>query len=142
MSANLSLEVILAVHVKQATEAGYLVIANSLLRNKLENKNARSTTTQQPSHCKENNEKIAKKLATCPYNARHRIPKEELNSHLENCENKIPLDVSCGATSLNMGIKEVTGRQSPPSQEDWEADADKSPAPLFVFGKSYSEQKK
>ncbi|XP_070791097.1 gametocyte-specific factor 1-like [Pituophis catenifer annectens] len=92
--------------------------------------------------CKENNEKIAKKLATCPYNARHRIPKEEFNFHLENCENKIALDVSNGASNLNMGIKEVTGAQCPPSQEDWEADADKCPAPLFVFGKSYSEQKK
>ncbi|XP_026529586.1 gametocyte-specific factor 1 [Notechis scutatus] len=85
--------------------------------------------------CKENNGKIARKLATCPYNARHRIPKEEFNSHLENCENKIALDVSNGATNLNMGIKEETGVQCSPSQEDWEADADKCPAPLFVFGK-------
>ncbi|ETE58284.1 Gametocyte-specific factor 1, partial [Ophiophagus hannah] len=71
--------------------------------------------------CKENNEKIARKLATCPYNARHRIPKEEFNSHLENCENKIALDVSNRATNLNMGIKEETGVQCSPSQEDWEA---------------------
>ncbi|KAM6471428.1 gametocyte-specific factor 1-like isoform 2-T3 [Liasis olivaceus] len=92
--------------------------------------------------CKKNNQKIAKELATCPYNARHRIPKQELSLHVENCENRVPLEVFDVATNPNMGIKEMAAAQGPAPQEDWEADADESPAPPFLFGASYSERKK
>ncbi|XP_077185378.1 gametocyte-specific factor 1-like isoform X1 [Paroedura picta] len=89
--------------------------------------------------CRENNKKIAKELVTCPYNARHRVPRQELNFHLTTCESKVSQELE-GASSSHTRPTEVTDFQCPPSQEDWEADAEESPARLFVFGTGYLDE--
>nr|XP_056705482.1 gametocyte-specific factor 1 [Euleptes europaea] len=86
--------------------------------------------------CRENNKKIAKELATCPYNARHRVPRQELSLHIATCENKVSQELEGAASAFTARTREVTAFQSPPSQEDWEADAVEAPAPPFVFGAS------
>ncbi|XP_015276960.1 PREDICTED: gametocyte-specific factor 1-like [Gekko japonicus] len=85
--------------------------------------------------CRENNKKIAKELATCPYNARHRVPRQELNLHIASCESKMAQELEEG--NSHNKTKEITAFQCPPSQENWEADAEEFPARPFVFGKSY-----
>ncbi|XP_070597107.1 gametocyte-specific factor 1-like isoform X2 [Erythrolamprus reginae] len=149
MSANVSLEVILAVHVKQGAQPPSCLPTSLMDPERLiqcpYDKNHQIRASRFPYHlvkCRENNEKIAKRMVTCPYNARHRIPKENFNSHLESCEDKIDLEMFKGAANINMRFKKETGVECPPPQEDWDADADKYPAPVFVFGKSYSAQKK
>ncbi|XP_048343634.1 gametocyte-specific factor 1-like [Sphaerodactylus townsendi] len=90
--------------------------------------------------CRENNKKIAKELATCPYNARHRVPRQELSLHMSSCENKVSQELEGVAYGSTNRAREVIAFQCPPSQEDWEADADESPAPPFVFGTSHLSQ--
>ncbi|XP_061470557.1 gametocyte-specific factor 1-like [Rhineura floridana] len=87
--------------------------------------------------CRKNNQKIAKELVTCPYNARHRVPKQELKFHTATCENKVSPEILEVAANPKNKIKQVIAWQCPLPEEDWEADADKSPAPPFVFGASY-----
>uniref|UniRef100_A0A670IVC8 CHHC U11-48K-type domain-containing protein n=1 Tax=Podarcis muralis TaxID=64176 RepID=A0A670IVC8_PODMU len=94
--------------------------------------------------CRKNNQKIARELATCPYNARHRVPKQELKLHIATCENKVSpevLEVTSSRGDPKNRIKEVTAWQCPPPEEDWEADAAECPAPPFVFGTSYSGER-
>uniref|UniRef100_A0A8D2NHD7 CHHC U11-48K-type domain-containing protein n=1 Tax=Zonotrichia albicollis TaxID=44394 RepID=A0A8D2NHD7_ZONAL len=38
--------------------------------------------------CKESNPEIAKKLATCPFNARHLVPQADLSNHIMKCNDK------------------------------------------------------
>ncbi|XP_054859760.1 gametocyte-specific factor 1-like [Eublepharis macularius] len=84
--------------------------------------------------CRQNNQKIAKELVACPYNARHRVPRQELNMHMSVCENKVSPELEGVRWGTNNRTKEATAWQCPPSQEDWEADADEAPAPPFIFG--------
>ena len=89
--------------------------------------------------CRQNNPKIARQLVTCPYNARHRVPKQEFNLHLEHCENKVAPEVCGAATVQEKESNMAAAFQGPPSKEDWEADAEHSPTP-FVFGSSQNAQ--
>uniref|UniRef100_A0A3B4BH19 CHHC U11-48K-type domain-containing protein n=1 Tax=Periophthalmus magnuspinnatus TaxID=409849 RepID=A0A3B4BH19_9GOBI len=43
--------------------------------------------------CRKNHPKLASELKTCPYNARHLVPKHELNHHTETCEDRITVDI-------------------------------------------------
>uniref|UniRef100_A0A8D2PSV1 Gametocyte specific factor 1 n=1 Tax=Zosterops lateralis melanops TaxID=1220523 RepID=A0A8D2PSV1_ZOSLA len=42
--------------------------------------------------CKESNPEIAKKLATCPFNARHLVPQADLSDHIMKCNDKAFMD--------------------------------------------------
>uniref|UniRef100_A0A3Q1JNY4 CHHC U11-48K-type domain-containing protein n=1 Tax=Anabas testudineus TaxID=64144 RepID=A0A3Q1JNY4_ANATE len=42
--------------------------------------------------CRKNHPKLASELKTCPFNARHLVPKHELTRHTETCEDRISVD--------------------------------------------------
>uniref|UniRef100_A0A3Q2P0I4 CHHC U11-48K-type domain-containing protein n=1 Tax=Fundulus heteroclitus TaxID=8078 RepID=A0A3Q2P0I4_FUNHE len=42
--------------------------------------------------CRKNHPELASRLKTCPFNARHLVPKHELAHHTENCEDRISVD--------------------------------------------------
>lgn len=44
----------------------------------------------------QNHPKLASELKTCPFNARHLIPKHELSHHITNCEDKRSLNAEDG----------------------------------------------
>uniref|UniRef100_A0A673CR85 Gametocyte-specific factor 1-like n=1 Tax=Sphaeramia orbicularis TaxID=375764 RepID=A0A673CR85_9TELE len=42
--------------------------------------------------CRKNHPKLASELKTCPFNARHLVPKHELTLHTETCEDRTSVD--------------------------------------------------
>ncbi|KAG9461595.1 hypothetical protein GDO78_016301 [Eleutherodactylus coqui] len=66
--------------------------------------------------CRENNQHVAKALATCPFNARHRVPKKELDLHMQSCESKCPLE----PLPVVEKAEQVSNWQIPPCEENWE----------------------
>ncbi|KAM5181186.1 protein D7-like [Mantella aurantiaca] len=87
--------------------------------------------------CRENNPAAAKKMATCPFNARHIVPKKELELHMQTCENKCEMAPLPVYSELNHGAsaskaKNVSCWQSPPCEENWEED-DEPRRPTFVL---------
>uniref|UniRef100_A0AAY5EKX7 CHHC U11-48K-type domain-containing protein n=1 Tax=Electrophorus electricus TaxID=8005 RepID=A0AAY5EKX7_ELEEL len=38
--------------------------------------------------CRKNHPKLASELKTCPFNAKHLMPRYELSHHIENCEDR------------------------------------------------------
>ncbi|XP_042652775.1 gametocyte-specific factor 1 isoform X3 [Tyto alba] len=90
-----------------------------------------------PSH-PQNNPQVARTLATCPFNARHRVPQAKLWSHVASCPDKrqpdLPheMDMSLGDRAKQSDVP--TAWQSPPCQEDWEAELeDLEDPPPFIF---------
>ncbi|XP_069826352.1 gametocyte-specific factor 1-like isoform X2 [Dendropsophus ebraccatus] len=82
--------------------------------------------------CRENNKDVAKVLATCPFNARHRVPKKELDLHMQSCESKCPLE----PLPDNAFIREperISSWQSPPSEENWEDEDSSFTSSPFVL---------
>ncbi|XP_048183569.1 gametocyte-specific factor 1 [Corvus hawaiiensis] len=43
--------------------------------------------------CQQNNPQVSRTLATCPFNARHRVPRGHLRSHVTSCPDKLPLEL-------------------------------------------------
>ncbi|XP_074663692.1 LOW QUALITY PROTEIN: gametocyte-specific factor 1 [Strix aluco] len=88
--------------------------------------------------CQRNHPQVARMLATCPFNARHRVPQANLRSHIASCPDKrlsdLPheMDMSLGNRMKQPEIP--TAWQSPPCQEDWEAELeDLEDPPPFIF---------
>lgn len=57
----------------------------------------------------QNHPKLAGELKTCPFNARHLIPKHELSHHITNCEDKRSLsaeDGLCWAVAVSLSFHE------------------------------------
>ncbi|KAK6308283.1 hypothetical protein J4Q44_G00215540 [Coregonus suidteri] len=87
--------------------------------------------------CSKNHPKLASELKTCPFNARHLMPKHELSHHIANCVDRISVNAE------DLGSAEVqTKWQVPVStwtntncDEDWDKEADISSVP-FVWGVS------
>lgn len=48
----------------------------------------------------QNHPKLARELKTCPFNARHLVPKHELAHHTETCEDRVSVDMEEGKTAL------------------------------------------
>lgn len=53
----------------------------------------------------QNHPKLASELKSCPFNARHLVPKQELQAHIETCPDRIVVDseegeVVCGPFPL------------------------------------------
>lgn len=48
----------------------------------------------------QNHPKLARELKTCPFNARHLVPKHELAHHTETCEDRVPVDMEEGKTAF------------------------------------------
>uniref|UniRef100_G3P9J9 CHHC U11-48K-type domain-containing protein n=1 Tax=Gasterosteus aculeatus TaxID=69293 RepID=G3P9J9_GASAC len=58
-------------------------------------KNHQIRTCRFPYHlikCRKNHPKLASELKTCPFNARHLVPKHELMHHTETCVDRISVD--------------------------------------------------
>ncbi|GAA6216624.1 gametocyte-specific factor 1-like [Lates japonicus] len=85
--------------------------------------------------CKKNHPKLASELKTCPFNARHLVPKHELTHHTETCEDRISVYSEDGG-STNGHCKwqvPVSTWVNPNMTEDWDKEADDAAAP-FVWG--------
>uniref|UniRef100_A0A3P9MUI8 CHHC U11-48K-type domain-containing protein n=1 Tax=Poecilia reticulata TaxID=8081 RepID=A0A3P9MUI8_POERE len=50
--------------------------------------------------CRKNHPKLASELKTCPFNARHLVPKHELAHHTETCEDRISVDTENEADNV------------------------------------------
>ncbi|XP_073469739.1 uncharacterized protein [Aquarana catesbeiana] len=79
--------------------------------------------------CAENNKAVAKGLATCPFNARHRVPKKELALHMQTCENKCHLEPLPAFGEINYEADArpkdyVSAWQAPPCEENWEEESE------------------
>ncbi|CAL1606457.1 unnamed protein product [Knipowitschia caucasica] len=85
--------------------------------------------------CRKNHPKLAKELKTCPFNARHLVPKHELNHHTETCEDRISVDsVPDGEGGMSWQVP-VSTWVNPNLSEDWEEEADPYVTP-FVWGEN------
>uniref|UniRef100_A0A3B4BKA5 CHHC U11-48K-type domain-containing protein n=1 Tax=Periophthalmus magnuspinnatus TaxID=409849 RepID=A0A3B4BKA5_9GOBI len=75
--------------------------------------------------CRKNHPKLASELKTCPYNARHLVPKHELNHHTETCEDRITVDIMDGEMITNGDGNSwqvpVSTWVNPNVTEDWDA---------------------
>ncbi|XP_072775691.1 gametocyte-specific factor 1 isoform X2 [Taeniopygia guttata] len=93
----------------------------------------------------QNNPQVSRTLATCPFNARHRVPRALLRSHLGCCPDQLPLELPPGTCQGCQGVtccpdqlplelppdpEDMAGPawpplqpwQPPPCQEDWDAE--------------------
>ncbi|NXX67596.1 GTSF1 factor, partial [Spizella passerina] len=71
----------------------------------------------------QSNPEIAKKLATCPFNARHLVPQADLSNHIMKCNDKAFVEqdvVSRASESSQEQLNNGSTWQAPPSAEDWE----------------------
>ncbi|XP_030822265.1 gametocyte-specific factor 1-like [Camarhynchus parvulus] len=87
--------------------------------------------------CKESNPEIAKKLATCPFNARHLVPQADLSNHIMKCNDKAFVEqdvVSRSCESSQEQLNNGSTWQAPPSAEDWETDLLEGSESTFVWG--------
>ncbi|KAM6471399.1 uncharacterized protein PHA67_024147 isoform 6-T6 [Liasis olivaceus] len=51
--------------------------------------------------CRKNHPEIVQQLVTCPFNARHQVPREEISQHISSCDDKrcIEQDIDIGDQS-------------------------------------------
>ncbi|XP_053499859.1 gametocyte-specific factor 1 isoform X2 [Ictalurus furcatus] len=84
--------------------------------------------------CTKNHPKLAKELKTCPFNAKHMVPRHELARHIERCEDKPSLTTEDdGNTKMDPKFHVPVKCMSLPCEEDWEKEADDNVA-TFVWG--------
>ncbi|XP_042555139.1 gametocyte-specific factor 1-like, partial [Dipodomys spectabilis] len=72
--------------------------------------------------CRKNHPDIAAKLATCPFNARHLVPRDEFRKHIANCVDKTCIEdfaVNFASDRAQERRSENTW-QCPPCEEDWD----------------------
>ncbi|XP_062888972.1 gametocyte-specific factor 1-like [Mobula hypostoma] len=84
--------------------------------------------------CRKNFPDIARKLESCPFNARHCIPKAEMMHHIMNCVDKkvIEEEFVFNAQGKPYDIPQ-SAWQCPPPEEDWDKDEDESSG-TFIYG--------
>ncbi|NXY26942.1 GTSF1 factor, partial [Atrichornis clamosus] len=72
----------------------------------------------------QNNPQVSRTLATCPFNARHRVPRGHLRSHVTSCPDRLLLDVPPDTEDTPRGHPREPPRawQPPPCREDWDAE--------------------
>ncbi|XP_073678808.1 gametocyte-specific factor 1 [Garra rufa] len=89
--------------------------------------------------CRKNHPKLASELKTCPFNARHLIPRHELSHHITNCEDKRSLNAEDGNVELLEKFQVPVNTWTNPSpDEDWETETDDNAA-MFVWGESNNQ---
>ncbi|NXR85351.1 GTSF1 factor, partial [Hypocryptadius cinnamomeus] len=72
--------------------------------------------------CPQNNPQVSRTLATCPFNARHRVPRSLLRGHLTSCPDKLPLELPPDPEDMAKTAGDPPQAwQPPPCQEDWDA---------------------
>ncbi|KAJ8016859.1 hypothetical protein DPEC_G00011720 [Dallia pectoralis] len=88
--------------------------------------------------CCKNHPKLASELKTCPFNARHLMPRHELTHHVANCVDRISVKPEDGDNA------EVPSKWQVPvstwtntnCDEDWDKEADDISAAPFIWGVS------
>ncbi|XP_039508129.1 gametocyte-specific factor 1 isoform X2 [Pimephales promelas] len=89
--------------------------------------------------CRKNHPKLACELKTCPFNARHLIPRHELSHHITNCEDKRSLNAEEGKIEVLEKFQvPVNTCTNPSPNEDWETETDDNAA-IFVWGESSNQ---
>ncbi|XP_053485194.1 gametocyte-specific factor 1 isoform X1 [Ictalurus furcatus] len=93
--------------------------------------------------CKKNNPQLASELWTCPFNARHLMPKHELSGHMSTCVDRCSVNTDYAVTDETQGKFQnpVSTWTIPTCEEDWdqeEVESGSSATP-FVWGISTSQ---
>ncbi|NWI06696.1 GTSF1 factor, partial [Tichodroma muraria] len=71
----------------------------------------------------QNNPQVSRTLATCPFNARHRVPRGHLRSHVTSCPDKLPLELPPDPEdTARTAWEPPQAWQPPPCREDWDAE--------------------
>ncbi|XP_048782622.1 gametocyte-specific factor 1 isoform X1 [Lagopus muta] len=84
---------------------------------------------------------VAKLLATCPFNARHLVPRADLVDHIAKCRDKgfIEHDIAhCSSGFQRDEVNAVSTWQAPPCDEDWETELLEEPNSPFIWGMTNS----
>ncbi|XP_034028962.1 gametocyte-specific factor 1 isoform X2 [Thalassophryne amazonica] len=85
--------------------------------------------------CVKNHPETAREMKTCPFNARHIMPKYKLAGHTETCPNRVPLDKQndANATGKQNWHVPVSTWVNPNMAEDWDEEIETGATP-FVWG--------
>uniref|UniRef100_UPI001E1AFAC2 gametocyte-specific factor 1-like n=1 Tax=Jaculus jaculus TaxID=51337 RepID=UPI001E1AFAC2 len=89
--------------------------------------------------CKKNHPDVAKQLATCPFNARHLVPRAELSHHISICDDRCCIEQDEVNPTRNPGEDTVPKNtwQYPPCDEDWDQElAEENNTTPFIWGTS------
>ncbi|KAL7875923.1 hypothetical protein AOLI_G00108860 [Acnodon oligacanthus] len=93
--------------------------------------------------CRKNHAELASQLWTCPFNARHLMPKHELSHHMSNCVDRCSInnDYVENAESQHRFQVPVNTWTIPVCDEDWDQEENETatPAAPFVWGLSTSQ---
>ncbi|KAF7240265.1 Gametocyte-specific factor 1, partial [Varanus komodoensis] len=91
-------------------------------------------TTEEQNHLD-----IVQQLVTCPFNARHQIPKEEISQHISSCDDKrcIEQDIASQVDNHRKQVSVLSSWQSPPCEEDWDKDLVEQSNSIFIWGTSH-----
>ncbi|KAM6471400.1 gametocyte-specific factor 1-like isoform 7-T7 [Liasis olivaceus] len=87
--------------------------------------------------CRKNHPEIVQQLVTCPFNARHQVPREEISQHISSCDDKrcIEQDIASQAKKKRE-VNVISSWQSPPCEEDWDKDIGDQSDSTFIWGTS------
>ncbi|XP_068023591.1 gametocyte-specific factor 1 [Melanerpes formicivorus] len=86
--------------------------------------------------CRKSHPELAKQLATCPFSARHLVPQPDLRDHILSCPDRGLLEQDMVHQSCGSQRMAVSTWQAPPCEEDWEAELQEEPEPLFIWGET------
>ncbi|KAK6471161.1 gametocyte-specific factor 1-like [Huso huso] len=86
--------------------------------------------------CSKNHPKLAQELKTCPFNARHLLPRNELSHHIANCVDRriISDDSLVGNAHAKKWQVPLSTWKNPNCEEDWDEEVDNSSCKPFVWG--------
>ncbi|KAG8518324.1 Gametocyte-specific factor 1 [Galemys pyrenaicus] len=84
----------------------------------------------------QNHPDVANKLATCPFNARHQVPRAEISHHISSCDDKSCIEQDVVNQTRNLGQETLAEStwQCPPCDEDWDKDLWEQTSTPFVWG--------
>ncbi|KAM4610623.1 gametocyte-specific factor 1-like [Polymixia lowei] len=93
--------------------------------------------------CRKNHPKLASELKTCPFNARHLVPKHELTHHTATCVDRKSVNTEdwVNAEGQCKWQLPVSTWTNPNMDEDWDKEADDFATP-FVWGVSTTPSQK
>nr|XP_044997109.1 gametocyte-specific factor 1-like [Jaculus jaculus] len=86
--------------------------------------------------CKKNHPDIARNFATCPFNARHLVPRTELSHHISICDDRcIEQDLVNPIRNPRQDTVPKNTWQYPPCDEDWDLElAEENNTTPFIWG--------
>ncbi|XP_069805597.1 gametocyte-specific factor 1-like isoform X2 [Dendropsophus ebraccatus] len=71
--------------------------------------------------CRKNHAELAAKLVTCPFNARHILPREDLSAHISGCEDRCSIHPDKGNEKpMYQKSLDLSRCSAPPCEEDWD----------------------